>query len=103
MQVDGRTAVPVDGRTDVPADGRTDVAGLVEGLWTVVLGFFTAEAPVDGLTCEEVDGRVTEVEGLLTDADGFDTDDDRDTVDDDRDTDEELTDLVPCLLVEEDD
>ena len=101
--------MPVDGRTDVPADGRTDVAGLVEGLWTVVLGFFTAEAPVDGLTCEEVDGRVTEVEGLLTDADGFDTDDDRDTVedrdtvDDDRDTDEELTDLVPCLLVEEDD
>ena len=101
--------MPVDGRTDVPADGRTDIAGLVEGLWTVVLGFFTAEAPVDGLTCEEVDGRVTEVEGLLTDADGFDTDDDRDTVedrdtvDDDRDTDEELTDLVPCLLVEEDD
>ena len=101
--------MPVDGRTAVPADGRTDVAGLVEGLWTVVLGFFTAEAPVDGLTCEEVDGRVTEVEGLLTDADGFDTDDDRDTVedrdtvDDDRDTDEELTDLGPCLLVEEDD
>ena len=48
-----------------------------------MLGFFVADAPVEGLTCEEV-------EGLLTEEDGFDTDEDRDTDD-------------PCLFAEEDD
>ncbi len=75
-----------------------------------MLGFFVAEAPVEGLTCEEV-------EGLLTEEDGFDTDEDRDTVeadddldteeaDDERDTDEaddERDTDDPCLFAEEDD
>lgn len=55
-----------------------------------MLGFFVADAPVEGLTCEEVDGLLTEAEGLLAEEDGFDTDEDRDTDD-------------PCLFAEEDD
>ena len=55
-----------------------------------MLGFFWAEAPVEGLTCEEVDGLLTDAEGLLAEEDGFDTDEDRDTDD-------------PCLFAEEDD
>lgn len=62
-----------------------------------MLGFFWAEAPVEGLTCEEVEGLLTEAEGLLTDAEGLLAEEDGFDTDEDRDTDD------PCLFAEEDD
>lgn len=49
LEPEGLVAGFVDGLSDCPAEGlETCPEGLVAGLVTVVLGFLSAETPVDG-------------------------------------------------------